>query len=171
VDVPEAHIRLDGRLRANAVPVTPAVRVCFTARHNDIGDVAYGTDVFSHWRDNVRAVALGLQALRQVDRYGITRDSQQYKGFKAIASGAGSREAAAITLERIAIGDDPEQAAGTVEAIQRRPATAAEVWREARKIAHPDRNGGDRRLWDDVENAARVLGLTGNANRVEVREG
>jgi hypothetical protein len=31
--------------------------------------------------------------------------------------------------------------------------------RAARAKAHPDRNGGDRALWDAVEDAARVLGL------------
>jgi hypothetical protein len=31
--------------------------------------------------------------------------------------------------------------------------------RSARARAHPDRNGGDRTLWDAVEDAAHVLGL------------
>jgi hypothetical protein len=31
--------------------------------------------------------------------------------------------------------------------------------RAARAKAHPDRNGGDRALWDAVDDAAHVLGL------------
>lgn len=31
--------------------------------------------------------------------------------------------------------------------------------RKARAAAHPDRHGGDRRMWDRVEEAARTLGL------------
>jgi len=41
------------------------------------------------WRHNVRSIALGLEALRAVDRYGISRRGEQYAGFRAaLASGA-----------------------------------------------------------------------------------
>lgn len=33
------------------------------------------------------------------------------------------------------------------------------IWRLARSRAHPDRRGGDRTAWDEVEVAARTLGL------------
>ena len=35
------------------------------------------------------------------------------------------------------------------------------IWRLARSRAHPDRRGGDRTAWDEVEVAARTLGLQG----------
>jgi hypothetical protein len=35
------------------------------------------------------------------------------------------------------------------------------IWRLARSRAHPDRRGGDRTAWDEVEIAARTLGLQG----------
>lgn len=35
------------------------------------------------------------------------------------------------------------------------------IWRLARSRAHPDRRGGDRTTWDEVETAARTLGLQG----------
>jgi hypothetical protein len=35
------------------------------------------------------------------------------------------------------------------------------IWRLARSRAHPDRRGGDRTAWDEVEIAARALGLQG----------
>jgi len=35
----------------------------------------------------------------------------------------------------------------------------ARVWKKARTAAHPDRRGGDRSEWDQVEEAARTLGL------------
>ena len=35
------------------------------------------------------------------------------------------------------------------------------IWRLARSRAHPDRRGGDRTAWDEVETAARSLGLQG----------
>ncbi len=33
-------------------------------------------------------------------------------------------------------------------------------WKQARARSHPDRRGGDRTEWDEVEQAARTLGLT-----------
>jgi hypothetical protein len=43
--------------------------------------LVYATDVCESWQHNVRSIALGLEALRAVDRYGITRRGQQYAGF------------------------------------------------------------------------------------------
>ncbi len=59
--------------------------------------------------------------------------------------------AAIMTLESIAgvepLGRDPEKSD-----LQR-------VLRAARAVAHPDRRDGDRAKWDQVEQAARTLGL------------
>ena len=70
------------------------------------------------------------------------------------ATGRSSRERAAISaLEAIAgvgeIANDPDD-----EELRR-------IWRLARSRAHPDRRGGDRTAWDEVEVAARALGLQG----------
>lgn len=65
------------------------------------------------------------------------------------------RELAAImTLESIA----------GVEPLPDNPSNdeVEKVWKRARAKAHPDRRDGDRSVWDKVEEAARVLGLTGN---------
>lgn len=148
VDVTEGDLRLDGRIRANARPSTPAVRVAFESA--DHGPLTYATDRFTTWQDNVRAVALGLEALRKVDRYGITKRGEQYRGFRAIGASSGSSSShmtaddAADVLTQYGAGEvDPERA-----------------WRKARAATHPDRHGGDQTLWDRVEQAARVLGLT-----------
>lgn len=87
----EQDIRLDGWPRANAtVPWHPGVEVSFDVRLR-AGDSAtrlvYATDEYVFWQHNVRAIALGLQALRAVDRYGITRDRQQYAGWRALGDG------------------------------------------------------------------------------------
>ncbi len=68
--------------------------------------------------------------------------------------GRSSRERAAIAaLESIAgvgeIAGDPDD-----DELRR-------IWRLARSRAHPDRRGGDRTAWDEVEVAARTLGLQG----------
>lgn len=62
------------------------------------------------------------------------------------------QSAAIMTLERIT-GADPVADDADREAL-------AGLWRQARAKAHPDRRGGDRDLWDTVEEAAATLGLT-----------
>lgn len=42
---------------------------------------------FHTWQDNVRAIALGMEALRKVERYGITELDQQYAGFMQLNAG------------------------------------------------------------------------------------
>lgn len=43
--------------------------------------IVYATDICVLWKHNVRSIALGLESLRAVDRYGITKRGQQYAGF------------------------------------------------------------------------------------------
>lgn len=159
VDVREQDIRNDGMLRANARSASPAVVVAFdTARH---GPMLYRADRYGErwnrvgWRENVRAVALTLQALRAVDRYGATETGQQYAGFKALPAGR------ALSASHMT-SDEAEQiirTAGYVDGVSQVGVKIADVYRRARAAAHPDRNDGDRTLWDQVEQAAAVLGV------------
>lgn len=155
LDVTERAIRLDGRLYANARPTTPAVRVAFESKH---GPLTYATDAFTRWQDNVRAIALGLEALRKVDRYGITKRGEQYAGWKQLPSGSGAESShmdrdMAISILASFV-DVPAQHLNT------EPDSLRHSWRRARRAAHPDRHDGDRTMWDQVEQAARVLGVT-----------
>lgn len=87
IAITEDDLRLDGRIRAHARPTHPGVIVSFESRH---GPLEYATDVFDDWQDNVRAIALGLEALRRVDRYGIAKRGEQYRGWKALEAGGPS---------------------------------------------------------------------------------
>jgi hypothetical protein len=49
----------------------------------------YEVSTYTDWQDNVRGIALGLHALRAVDRYGVTKRGEQYAGWKALSQGAG----------------------------------------------------------------------------------
>lgn len=81
----ETEIRLDGRPRAGARPSHPGVVISFDSNH---GPLRYGTDAFPDWQANVRAVALGLEALRKVERYGIGRRGEQYQGWRQLEAGS-----------------------------------------------------------------------------------
>jgi hypothetical protein len=82
----ERDLRLDGLPRANALsPQHPGIEISFTTKLH--GRLVYATDVCERWEHNVRSIALGLESLRAVDRYGITRRGEQYAGWRQIGSG------------------------------------------------------------------------------------
>lgn len=82
LDIRDRDIRLDGYPRADARAVGhPGVRVDFKSKH---GPVRMETCEFTTWQANLRAIALSLEALRAVDRYGVSKRGEQYRGWKAI---------------------------------------------------------------------------------------
>jgi hypothetical protein len=81
LNVSESQIRQDGGVYVRATPSTPAVRVAFDSKH---GPLIYACDRFWRWQDNVRAIALSLEALRKVDRYGVAGHGEQYRGWAQI---------------------------------------------------------------------------------------
>lgn len=129
----EEDIRLDGWPRSGArLPSHPGVEVSFDSPH---GRLVYATDVCEIWEHNVRAVALGLEALRAVDRHGISRRGQQYAGFRELMPGSGPSASRGQTLI-----DEH----GSVTA--------------ALKATHPD-HGGDPRAFADVQAARELAGV------------
>lgn len=132
-DVSESDIRVDGQLRASARPASPGIILAFESRH---GPLKYASDTFDDWQANVRAIALGLEALRRVDRYGITRRGEQYTGWRQLTSGP----AATIT---------PDEARAIFDEYPG-------GWREALKATHPD-HGGDPERFRRVQEARALL--------------
>lgn len=155
IDVDERDLRLDGGLRAHARPDFPGVRVRFDSRH---GALVYETDVCDYWQHNVRSIALGLEALRAVDRYGISKRAEQYTGWKALPPGSGATASHMTTDEAWAviesIVDFKFTASERADPLEKRAA-----YREAQRRAHPDRNGGRHEDWHRLEEAGRVLGV------------
>lgn len=141
----EQDFRVDGMPRATAKPEHPGVILNIETR---TGPLSFPCDTFTNWQDNLRAIALALEALRKVDRYGVTQTGQQYAGWKQLPSagapapGGQSADDAELHL-RLAAGD--------------KNSPLDKVYRAARARAHPDRNSGDRSAWDSVEAAAAVL--------------
>jgi len=98
VGLTERDIRLDGAPRADARPPQhPGVEISFDSRY---GRLTYATDVFLDWRDNVRAVTKGLEALRAIDRWGVAKRGQQYAGFALLTAGPGLEELGRELVER-----------------------------------------------------------------------
>lgn len=133
-DFTERDIRLDGMPRANArQPEFPGVRLAFGSKY---GPLIYATDSCAFWQHNVRSIALGLEALRAVDRYGITRRAEQYQGWKAIGTGTTEPE---MTRDQAL---DLINGYGGIKA--------------ALRATHPD-HGGDPAAFARVQEARRIL--------------
>lgn len=80
----DADVRRDGMLRANARVRHHGVILSFESKH---GPLTYPCASYPDWQANLRAIALALQALRAVDRYGVTVRGEQYAGWRAIEAG------------------------------------------------------------------------------------
>lgn len=91
----ERDVRLDGQMRADAKVRHSGVELSFEMAGRT-GRVTFRTDrhkgYVNSWQDNLRAIVLGLEALRAVERYGITETGQQYAGFMQIAAGVSLEE-------------------------------------------------------------------------------
>lgn len=162
LDVRPDRIRRDGMLYADAKVGHPGVRISFQSKH---GDLSYTCDTYEaryygqmpDWQANVRAIVLTLESLRAVDRYGATK-GEQYAGFKALPSGSGSTPLGGMTHDDAwailrSFSDQP------VMESRNDPNCHRQLLRKAKAFAHPDKHAGDRHLWDQVEQAAKVLGL------------
>lgn len=157
LDVTESDLRLNGTLRTRAKAGTPAVVVAFDSKH---GPMLHRCDTFvaayygqgEDWQQNVRAIALTLQSLRAVDRYGAVDTGQQYQGFKAIGGGT-----------PMPAGPAPMSSSAAAELLRSYApiGTPLDVaWRRAIRATHPDTAAGTRESFDRVQEAARVLELT-----------
>lgn len=156
-DIADRDMRRDGWIRAGARPTTP--RVALTVMSNR-GPLTFRCDRWDGWQDNVRAIALGLEALRKVERYGITDTHEQYRGFGALpaASGGPTSIDAAKTLlidasgsgaNLAALRDDPDGESHALKLLYRR----------AVKRTHPDVEGGSAEAFERVQAAASLLGV------------
>lgn len=87
----DRDIRLDGFPRADARASHPGVILAFESKW---GPLKYATDEFTHWEDNLRAIALAMEALRKVDRYGVSKRGEQYTGWRQIPQTTGGFQSA-----------------------------------------------------------------------------
>lgn len=126
-------IRNDGWPRSSAPnPSGPGVIVSFDSPN---GGLSFPCDTFYDWRHNLRAIALSLSALRAVERYGVTRQQEQYKGWRRLEAAPASsvKRAEAIAFISKLTGLD-------AEAVEADPVVA---YRKAASVAHPDQGGSD----------------------------
>lgn len=145
--VNEGQIRRDGKLRASAYPDHPGVILSFDTKQ---GHFRYACDRFTSWQDNLRAIALGLEALRKIARYGIGSGTEQYTGFLQIEPPRAMTYDEALQLFATLTGEDPRNLVLFWWQLRSR------YWRTASKAAHPD-TGGDPDTFARAKDALRII--------------
>lgn len=122
VDVRARDVRQDGMIREGRKAASPVMVLSFAPTAiEDCPDLRYEVGTFGRWQDNVRALALSLEKLRAVDRYGVTKRGEQYRGWKQLGAGTGAGEG------------DPVRGRVLIEA-------AGGNWKRAAALSHPDVN-------------------------------
>lgn len=161
MDLRERDIRNDGLPRADARPSFPGVILSLELEPTRWMHLP--CDTFDTWQDNVRAITLTLEALRAIDRYGVSKRGEQYAGWKQIPAVTGgpaglSLESAAEFLATHAgMSGDP----AAVAAIASSASVRAIAFRKAAAKLHPDA-GGDEDAFRQLQAAARLLELNAN---------
>lgn len=132
VVVDPAQIGISGQLRAGGRTAFrhKGVEVSFTTPKR--GRLVFHTDAYGEVRQNVRAIAAGLEALRAVNRYGITSSDEQYAGFAQLTAGGPDAERGAQLVAR---------AGGLPEALKKH---------------HPDHGGNARDIADVLAYRERI---------------
>lgn len=134
----ERDIRLDGLPRADARPEHPGIALTFGSKW---GPLEYATDDFHDWQDNLRAIALSMEALRKVDRYGVSKRGEQYRGWRQLPTGSGDDDPVeSLTFEQAR--SLLEELGGPIAALKR---------------SHPDRGG----TTEQFRLVQRAIELTG----------
>ena len=162
VNASESDCRLDGQLRANAKVGYRGVILAFSTKK--FGTLTYPCDTFEGhsgrqgWQENLRAIALGLEALRKVERYGIAKRGQQYAGYAELPSGIAL--GTAMTVEEAArfLGEVSECSEAQIRAMAagELPELIQNAFRVAAKELHPD-VGGDPDLFRKLVQSKELL--------------
>lgn len=150
VDATSRDCRLDGQLRADAKVGHPGV--ILTVDSKRFGTLVYPCDAFSGgwkqpgWQANLRAIALGLEALRKVERYGIAERGQQYAGFGALppARPMGAPMTAEVAAALLHVD------------VEAGPAEVRRAWKRYAAPQHPD-VGGDPETFRRLTEARDML--------------
>ena len=150
VDCPSSEIRNDGRLRSSAKLRGPGIVVSFDSPK---GPMRFPCDQYFDWEDNLRAIALTLEHLRAVDRYGVTQHAEQYAGWTALPDRRGDEQnrADAVAWLKLKAFD----VLGLRDVID---ANLPAIAKQLKVQLHPDRRASDVEF-KQLMQAIEVLGI------------
>jgi hypothetical protein len=139
-------IRNDGWPKSSARPSRSGVIVQF---YVGTAVYSYPCDTFAEWQDNLRAIALSLEALRAVNRYGVTKGSEQYQGFRRLEAPT------AVSPTTLAEQFIATQAGVRIDDVR---ADLEGAYRAAARKLHPDLNkSGSHDLFVELQTHYKAL--------------
>lgn len=149
------QIRDDGYPYSNERPSHPTIRISF--RREGSHPMCMTSGGYADWHYNVYLIALTLEALRAVDRYGCTQGGEQYEGWSQLPPAAEppprkASEWKSVTAAWLWMGELCGKPLGTPLDV---------LYRECAKIAHPDR-GGTNELMAKVTRARDFIDAEGD---------
>lgn len=157
-------LRQDGELRANAKPYKPGVALSFTIitrrlRNRETGEIrnetktlSYPCDTFDDWRDNLRAIALSLEKLRAVSRYGVFKYEDMIERL-ALPSADGKLATIDLAYQFLA-----EHSGENISKMQTDTAVLNQAYLTCLHKFHPDK-GGDKELFLRLQEFRQILGI------------
>lgn len=162
LDIQRGRVRRDGLPGADVKTTFPGVAISFDSER---GPLTYRVDTFtadgwqglSDWQANFRAIALTLEALRAVSRYGGAELGQQYTGWAALPSGHGglftstteARTWLTAAARQHGLEAQGEGWAGIVRRLSMR------LHEDTSTLEEEDRRG----QWDRLQEARRILSV------------
>lgn len=161
--VREQDIRVDGGIKSNARPSEhPGVIITFDSKH---GPLSYHSDQYTDFQSNVRAIALALEALRAVDRYGVNKAGTQYSGYKRLPpAGEFTNGRKAMTEDEAAAfvalhsGFDWAKGAVGANAVLTSANDFTALYKTAMRRLHPEnKETGNEAAFVDLQEAAAIL--------------
>ena len=155
-------LRQDGELRANARPSKPGVVLSFSkvknrfydekskTWKNELQTLSYPCDTYNDWQDNLRAIALSLQKLRDVARYGVFKYEDMISRL-ALPSADGKLSDMVSALEFLS-----KHSSYSVAVLRDEIQVRRAAYKYALTILHPDK-GGNIEEFHKLQDAKRIL--------------
>lgn len=91
----QAAVSLSGQLKPGAAVRHKGVELSFQPPDNG-PRLTFHAEAHTTWRANLHAIALGLEALRAIDRFGITSSGEQYAGFALLPANVAAERGKAL---------------------------------------------------------------------------
>jgi hypothetical protein len=157
-------IRNDGSIRLLDQKYFPSKAGVILMFESPKGNISMPCDRYDCWRDNLRAIALSLEALRAVDRYGVTRGNEQYRGWAQLPATNGKMTRQdAIQIIALVVNADPTSLSDHWESI------GEAMIKRAKKLMHPD--AGDQSDENVKRHRHEMFVRIGQAEEVMSAEG
>lgn len=154
------QIRNDGWPKSTARPSKPGIVLSFDlGKPGKTGRMVMPCDRFDNWESNLRAIALTLEHLRAVERYGVTTErAEQYTGWLKLPAASGVDEANEHAKTLISLSGFTQT---DIHFVQANQDEFERIWKAAARATHPDAGGDAEQFKKVIAARDRLKALKG----------